>query len=616
MPRPARTLAFSYRHAETEQLATTKSMPFLTKCRNLCRNLIDSSDACANVLSGGLLLMSILHVRQIKTTLERLFDGNLDLSDLAGRAEAERNNAFLTRALAAYVLAYHAGISPEQAATAVTDGFNDNGIDAVYYHASHRTLYLVQSKWHHNGRGSVTRSDLHKFLIGLNDILAPRWDRFNDKIQQRAADIEAALNDIHTRIVLIIAYAGQDTLAERVRQDLTEAIERINDASELVSAHVMRLTDVYNAVLQGLEGSPIDIQLMLYNWGQVREPYAAFYGQVAASDLANWYKQYRDRLFTPNIRMFLGPTDVNATILDTLLHSPKDFWYFNNGITALCRSISKLPIGGSDTSSGIFQCHDFRIVNGAQTVGAIAAAAEKNSTAVQEAKVQIRVISLEECPPDFDKAVTRYTNTQNRIDRRDFVALDPEQARIRRELEIDGIEYVYKSGETIGNVHDRGFDLVEATVARACRLPDVELAVQAKREIGRLWEDIEKRPYKLLFNGSVTGPSLWRLVRLIRIIEDTLRPYRSQSGRSRLLAVHGNRFIAHLVLNCLPVSDVDSHEDIDESAENRVRRLTKLVYEEVLRLVNHHFPDSYLGSLFKNATKCRQLKQQFSCPKV
>ncbi len=92
--------------------------------------------------------------------------------------------------------------------------------------------------------------------------------------------------------------------------------------------------------------------------------------------------------------------------------------------------------------TGIFECNDLRVVNGAQTVGAIAHAAQKNPAAVANVRVPFRLISLEQCPPDFGKKVTRYNNTQNRIDRRDFVALDIEKERIRGELILEGVTYI------------------------------------------------------------------------------------------------------------------------------------------------------------------------------
>jgi len=306
--------------------------------------------------------------------------------------------------------------------------------------------------------------------------------------------------------------------------------------------------------------------------------------------------------------MFLGRTDVNDTILGTLVTSTRDFWYFNNGVTALCRTIKKKPIGGTTRETGYFDCHDLRIVNGAQTVGAIATAATKFPDRVASARVSIRLISLENCPANFDREVTRYTNTQNRIDRRDFVALDIEQERIRGELQLEGVNYVYKSGEP-QPVAPNGFDLVEATIARACLQPDVSLCVQAKREIGKLWDDIEKSPYKTLFNPSVNGPSIWRAVQILRQVERTLAGFRSISEhRKGLLAVHGNRFIAHLVFAQLGNQLVSRSDTLTDQEKTEARHLSKQLFTVVLTRVNELFTDAYLGSLFKNATKCQTLK--------
>src|SRR5205823_13025349 len=90
----------------------------------------------------------------------------------------------------------------------------------------------------------------------------------------------------------------------------------------------------------------------LYDWGQVREPYQGFYGQVAASDVAQWLSKHQNRLFAPNLRVFLGSTEVNTGMVETLTKSPENFWYFNNGITALSRKVAKKPIGGAHARPG------------------------------------------------------------------------------------------------------------------------------------------------------------------------------------------------------------------------------------------------------------------------
>lgn len=328
----------------------------------------------------------------------------------------------------------------------------------------------------------------------------------------------------------------------------------------------------------------------------MKEPHLAVYGQVCAADVAEWMKTHGNRLFERNIRQFLGTSNVNQDIVDTLLNRPEEFWYFNNGITAVASGLAKKPIGGNSSESGIFECTGFCVVNGAQTVGSIFSAAERSPESVQKAMVPVRIISSEVGSAAFSSEVTRFTNTQNAIEKRDFVALDPEQERIRQELHIEGVEYIYKSGTSSGSAVKR-FDLTEATVALACNSSDVSLAVQAKREIGKLWENLSKPPYKLLFSSGVVGPQLWHVVQTLREIDAAINvEAKKYTGRDALICVHGNRFIEWAVLNAYKSQPTASIPFLVEST-----------IEKLISAVNADFSDSYPASLFKNLSKCKAL---------
>lgn len=80
---------------------------------------------------------------------------------------------------------------------------------------------------------------------------------------------------------------------------------------------------------------------------------------------------------------------------------------------------------------------------------------------------------------------------------------DPEQARLSTEFAVAGHEYVFRTGDSVTDTAT-GCDLTDATVALACAYR-VEEAVLAKREIGSLWDDITRIPYKALFNASTSG---------------------------------------------------------------------------------------------------------------
>ncbi|MEG3922358.1 AIPR family protein [Microcoleus sp. T3_A4] len=549
--------------------------------------------------------MSILHLRQIEAKLKSLFINLIDLDDYKGKSQAEKDSAFLTRALAAFSILFIADVSPDIAASTVTDGFQDNGIDAIYFDSREKILFLVQTKWRHDGKGSIEQGDSLKFINGVNALINAEFERFNDKIKSRGTEITDALSLANTRIVLLLAYTGQATLSNEVKRDFDDFLKDMNDPSEVVDLRVFNQGNLHGIVARGTLGAPINFDVILKDWGQVREPYSAYYGLVSATEVANWWNNHYPQLLIPNIRSFLGETEINQSIIETLLSEPERFWYFNNGITALCGRIRKKPLGGNSHETGLFECLDVSIVNGAQTVGAIANANVKSPAQVAKAAVTIRFISLESCPEDFGIRVTRTTNTQNRIDSRDFVSLDTEnQERIRTELQLEGIEYVYKAGYSVRD-YRTGFDFSEAIVAVACAHSELAYAVQAKYKVSLLYEDVSKAPYKALFNSSLSSIRLWKLVQIYRAIEDYLKVERgNRQGREAMLRIHGNRFIARQVFRSLLLSNLDDPTKGVQDILCLVPEKTTTAINATAKVINEKYPDSYLANLFKNLTKC------------
>jgi hypothetical protein len=549
--------------------------------------------------------VSVVHLNHIRKKLEQDFCPHIDMSDYAGKPEAEIKSACLSRALAAFALAEYAQVSPAEAAADVVDGFGDHGIDAIGIDRQSGVVVVVQSKWDDGGKGSPALGDVEKFVRGFNDLLVPRFDRFNPKIQAKSAELTAALDNTAVRFDVVLVHSGQQPLSSEAQNVVDDLLREINDVSEIVAFHYLGQSQLHAIVKQGVAGTSPDLAVTLHDWGSTEDPYRAFYGQVDATDVAEWWEEHQAILFDRNLRKFIHDSSVNAAISFTLLNEPAKFWYFNNGITVLCNRVQKAPAGGSSRRSGKFVFEGATVVNGAQTVGSIGRAAKLDPSKASNARVHIRFISLEHCPPDFATEVTRATNTQNRVERRDFVAIDPEQERLRTDLLLEhGKTYAIKTGEP-DPARSQGCTVVDATIALACA-QSPELAVQAKREIGRLWEDVSKPPYKTLFNGSVTATRLWRAVEVLRAVDDTLR-YEQQllNGRDRSVAVHGNRLIAHAVFGALPTNALDTADiaAITASAPN----LTRRALSEVQRIVDRDYPSNYLASLFKNASRCRDV---------
>jgi hypothetical protein len=93
-------------------------------------------------------------------------------------------------------IAQLAGITPQDAAKAVTDGCNDNGIDALHYDVPTNTMFVVQAKWHSDGNGSFERADVLKFTKGFDDLANLNLDRFNEKVRVKEPMIPNCLKQV------------------------------------------------------------------------------------------------------------------------------------------------------------------------------------------------------------------------------------------------------------------------------------------------------------------------------------------------------------------------------------------------------------------------------------
>jgi hypothetical protein len=225
-----------------------------------------------------------------------------------------------------------------------------------------------------------------------------------------------------------------------------------------------------------------------------------------------------------------------------------------------------------------------------------------------DAQVWVRFISLEGCPPEFASNVTEATNTQNAVERSDFVALDPEQGRLRTELVLSlGKTYSIKRGEDTPP-REHGCTVTEATVALACAQSEPALAVVAKSAVGRLWESIDRAPYKQLFNSGTTAHRLWACVEVSRAVDSALEKKRDDlEGRAHAVAVQGNRIALHLVFRELDLRAAEQRDDKWEKQLDSIAKRTNDIVDLMIKHVEAEYPSNYVTSLFKNASRCGTL---------
>ena len=558
--------------------------------------------------------MANLQVNQIKRHLESNYIPHVDDSDIIETGEKKEIHV-LSRALAAYSVASLGNYDPKEVCSNITDEFGDNGIDLIHVDVDSKKMWLVQSKFIVNGNKGVDCGELHKFIKGIEDLCNADYSHFGTKTKRLQAEIAQALQDAQFHIYIVIAYTGNN-LSKDNNDILLPFISENNDPTEIMELVDFNLAKAHNILRQGLN-TPITCSLHLKNWGQITTPYKSIYGIVDATEIATLWANHGTNLLSKNIRHFLGNTEANNAMIETLTNTPELFKYFNNGVSILCNTYKKTLYGGTNTELGIFECEGIEIVNGAQTVGTIGEYYRKTPLDGHSiAEVLVKIISLEGAPEDFSKKQTIANNTQNKVEKKDFASLSPVQQKLKDELRLNGINYHLKRGVDVPIVlDDYNYTFEEAAVALASYQQDVTLSVLAKREVGKLWESLSAAPYTDLFNETLSAVCLEHILFIYRRIQTVLKTLQKPDNEARTnrILVLGNIFITHLVFQRVTQADLENKSlNAPQFFENNIKPLVEYYANMTINTVNSNYTNSNIPQLFRNYTKCRDIKQKIT----
>ena len=445
---------------------------------------------------------------------------------------SERENNFLSRALAAFAIQKFADCSLAEAAAAVVDGRGDGGIDAIFYSVNLHTLWIVQSKYFESGRGEPDLGDVSKFRNGVENLLGGRFEVFGSNVAwaDRLKLIASHMQDSALRVRAVLVYSSLKLVSDDRVQLFEELSRRFHPDRDYLVFCPYNLTSLHALLAeeQSEEGVP-ELQLEIFNPGWITHPFETIYGQVRLSDLARIQSENGNRMIVGNIRRYKGATEVNERIVATLQSQPERFFYLNNGMTAYCGRLEVNNLDRTDGARKRVKVFDFSIVNGAQTLGAIHDAFGDTMPDPEAGFVFIKIISLARCDDDeqFAKNITTSTNFQNQIGVRDFAALDEQQKHIADQIRLSGITYHYKDGDEPPPVDDTNFSIDEATTALACLEQESSCDLVARMLADRKSllsmeevypeTDIFRSRYLRVFRSDRSARTIWRAVLTRRV---------------------------------------------------------------------------------------------------
>ena len=366
---------------------------------------------------------------------------------LASRDDLEQygSNAHLL-----FALQLHEGIEDIHsiAADALTDHANDKKCDLVYIDEEQSVAIIAQGYYSAKQRAAAPCQKASDLSTATTWVLSPDLETLPIPLRSAAEQLQDALarNAIER---LEIWYVHNLPESENVRRELDKVEEAAaallarSYAKNKITPHtreigaktIERWYQRTRTPILVTESFSFETSGGFWEEGTSWKAYAT---SLPASWLAEQYKKHGKRLFTANVRDYLGSRksdkNINHNIKTTASETPENFWAYNNGVTALVNEMRAT----SEDGSGLLEIEGIAIVNGAQTTGSLGSVADAN--ALENARVQVRFIKCQDTATI--QRIIQYNNSQNKVEAADFRSNDDHQRRLRDEFrQLKFVEY-------------------------------------------------------------------------------------------------------------------------------------------------------------------------------
>ena len=148
--------------------------------------------------------------------------------------------------------------------------------------------------------------------------------------------------------------------------------------------------------------------------------YQSYLAIIPGTCLAQLYERFGSRLLEQNVRSFLQFNGkINKGIRETIKTEPHMFFAYNNGLAATADHIEL-----DESGHYIRKINNLQIVNGGQTTASIYYTQKKDKADISSIYVQIKitVIKKQEQFSEIVSRISKYANTQNKVNDADFTA--------------------------------------------------------------------------------------------------------------------------------------------------------------------------------------------------
>jgi hypothetical protein len=351
--------------------------------------------------------------RIIKDEVKRIAEENHLLLD----SSVERGYAF-QRWIAEIIVAREPGYETDAADACLRS--NDLKADLVFIDPARTHILICQCKYQGLEK-SVDESEVNDFFQRHKHFCNREW-----VLQYGSAAAKDALADYGELMAsgysATYYFFSTGTASPRVHDLATASTKNFAELGQPIVCELFdfgRLKEYYlqSRSLELPCPSEVVLHISKGRYIQKESPYQTIVAVVKGNELRNIYLRWKESLYAYNIRGYLGNRGINNAIYETAQERPEDFYYFNNGISAICTEIEI-------RQHSELYAKNFQVINGAQTITSLAKA-----TANSEIDVLLRLTRASSVKTDkgFNRDLIQYNNSQNAVRISDFRSNDPIQ---------------------------------------------------------------------------------------------------------------------------------------------------------------------------------------------
>lgn len=343
--------------------------------------------------------------------------------------------------------------------------YHDLGIDAYEIYEDTKDIFLIQNKYYGETTGITAEYVKNDFLLRAITALENGTYKKSDELQGAFSKYKDSA-DFTVHLQLFVTNNIHNKEAD-------DYVKKFNISHPKYIAKIFYLDDIeerYYGETQQIKKN-ISVKVESVNKGTILNINTEGYklenvidARYVLTPVVSVYRLYRDSIekgypiFDKNIREYLGNKGVNKSIYRTLLDEEdrKNFFYYNNGITVICDKMTKIVTQPSDYNmNAVFTIDNPQIVNGCQTVNSIYEALKnidpnKLEKEFKDTFVMLKILEIDRddnADSKLYKDIVKYTNSQNSIDEKTFVANTDTFIRLQNEFEAKGFLLLIKQSD-------------------------------------------------------------------------------------------------------------------------------------------------------------------------